>query len=140
MRHSVCFFTAATFISLVAASAGAAVTPDGVPPRTTADLIALCAPQGDDPQAAAATAYCYGFAEGAVEIVLSYSAAGPESHRPFCLPSPTPKLGEVMGDFAAWANGDATNLQKPAVVGLITYLVDRFPCPYTGTTARGRKR
>jgi hypothetical protein len=51
-----------------------------------------------------------------------------------------PKLSEVIADFATWANGDATNLQTPAVVGLVSYLVDRFPCPYAATTSRGRKR
>jgi hypothetical protein len=140
MRHSVGFFAAAVSVGLGVSAAGAAITPDGVPPRTTADLVALCSPQSDDPQAGAATAYCYGFAEGAVDIVLSYSAAGPQSRRPFCLPSPPPKLSDVVADFVNWANGDAASLQKPAVVGLASYLVEHFPCPHAGGTSRGGKR
>lgn len=137
MQRSVGLFGAGVSIVLWATTAGAVVTQDGVPPRTTADLVALCTPQSDDPQAGAAAAYCYGFAEGAVDIVLSYSAAGPQSHRPFCLPSPVPKLSQVVGDFVAWANNDAAVLQKPAVVGLASYLVEHYPCP---DASRGGKR
>jgi len=140
MKRSVWLFAAGLSIGLKASVGSAVVAQDGVPPKTTADLVTLCTPQGDDPQASVATAYCYGFAEGAVEVVLSYSAAGPQSHRPFCLPSPAPKMSSVVGDFVAWANNDAAVLQKPAVVGLAGYLVERFPCPNASATARGGKR
>ena len=80
--------------------------------------------------------FCQGFAEGAVEIALSYSAAGPQSHRPFCLPAPPPTLDQAASDFATWANSDPARLQKPAAVGLITYLISRYPCPHEATTPR----
>lgn len=105
-----------------------------------------CGPRGSlhaaerRPASGAAIAYCYGFAEGAVDIVLSYSAAGPQSHRPFCLPSPAPKLSQVVGDFVAWANNDAAISQKPAVVGLARYLTEHFPCPNASAGSRGGKR
>jgi hypothetical protein len=140
MKRSVWLFAAGLLMGLKIPVAGAVVTQDGVPPRTTADFVALCTPQSDDPQAGAATAYCYGFAEGAVEIVLSYSAAGPQSHRPFCLPSPVPRVSQVVGEFVAWANNDAAILQKPAAVALAGYLVEHFPCPNTSATSRGGKR
>ena len=140
MRHSVGFFAAAVSVSLGASAADAAITQEGVPPKTTADLVALCSPHSDDPQAGAATAYCYGFAEGAVDVVLSYSAAGPASRRPFCLPSPAPKLSLVVADFVNWANSNPASLQQPAVVGLANYLVEHFPCPYAGSTSRSGKR
>ena len=140
MQRSVWLFAAGVSIGLWTTVAGAVVTQDGVPPRTTADLVALCTPQSDDPQAGAAIAYCYGFAEGAVDIVMSYSAAGPQSHRPFCLPSPAPKLSQVVGDFVAWANNDAAISQKPAVVGLARYLTEHFPCPNASAGSRGGKQ
>jgi hypothetical protein len=140
MRRSVWLLAAAISIGLKAPVAGAVLAQDGVPPRTTADLVALCGPQSDAAQAGEATAYCYGFAEGAVDIVLSYSAVGPQSHRPFCLPSPAPKVSQVLDDFIAWANNDAAILQKPAVVGLVGYLVKHFPCLNARTAPRGGNR
>jgi hypothetical protein len=140
MQRSVWLFAATISIGLKASVACAVVTHTAVPPTTTGDLVALCTPQSDDPNAAAATAYCYGFAEGAVDIVLSYSAAGPQSHRPFCLTSPTPKLGQVMSDFVAWANNDTAILQKPAVVGLVSYLTEHFPCPNASAAVHGGQR
>nr|WP_294524576.1 Rap1a/Tai family immunity protein [uncultured Rhodopila sp.] len=115
---------------LALSTANAAVTQDNFPPKTTADLVALCTAQQQDPLAAAALNFCQGFAEGAVEIALSYSAAGTQSHRPFCLPAPAPTLDQAASDFASWAGSDPSRLQKPAVVGLMTYLIDRYPCPH----------
>ncbi len=115
-------------VALSAANAG--VAQDNFPPKTTADLVALCTAQQQDPLAPAALNFCQGFAEGAVEIVLSYSAAGPQSRRPFCLPAPAPTLDQAASDFASWAGSDPSRLQKPAAVGLITYLIDRYPCPH----------
>jgi hypothetical protein len=130
MRCRVLTAGAVMACGLVVSAAHAAVTQDQFPPKTTADLVALCTAQQPDPLAPAALNFCQGFAEGAVEIVLSYSAAGARGHRPFCLPAPAPTLGQAAGDFASWAGSDPARLQKPAVVGLITYLIDRYPCPH----------
>jgi hypothetical protein len=121
---------------LTLSTADAGVTQDNFPPKTTADLVALCTAQQQDPLAPAAVNFCQGFAEGAVEIVLSYSAAGPRAHRPFCLPAPSPSLDQAAKDFASWAGSDPSRLQKPAAVGLISYLIDRYPCPHEDKTLR----
>jgi hypothetical protein len=136
MRRRVLTIGAAMACGLALSTADAAVTQDNFPPKSTADLVALCTAQQQDPLATAAVNFCQGFAEGAVEIALSYSAAGPQSRRPFCLPAPPPSLDRAAGDFAAWANSDPGRLQKPAIVGLITYLIDRYPCPHEATTPR----
>lgn len=124
---------------LAFSAASAAVTQDNFPAKSTGDLVALCTAAKDDPLATAALNYCQGFAEGAVEIALSYSAAGPQSRRPFCLPSPPPTLDQAAADFASWANSDPQRLQQQAIAGLVSYLIDRFPCPHPVAATRGKK-
>jgi len=140
MRLGVLAAGAALSAGLLLPAARAAVTQDNFPPKTTADLVALCTAQKDDPLATAALNYCHGFAEGAVEIVLSYSAVGPQSHRPFCLPSPAPSHDQAVSDFAAWANADPKRLDQPAAVGLIGYLIDHYPCPHPAVAHHGKKK
>ena len=132
MQRKTWFVAAVILAGLRATAASAQSTEYKVPPTATADLVALCTQRSNDPQADAAIAYCYGYAEGAVDVVLSYGAVGKQSRRPICVPSPAPALNQVMADFVAWAGKDPTNLQKPATVGLVSYLVTRFPCPGSG--------
>ena len=133
MQRKAWFVAAVILAGLRATAASAQSTEYKVPPTTTADLVALCTQRSNDPQADAAIAYCYGYAEGAVDIVLSYTAAGKQSQRPICVPSPAPALNQVMAEFVAWAGRDSANLQKPATAGLVSFLVTRFPCPKTGS-------
>ena len=136
MRRRVLTVGAAMAFGLPLSTSHAVVTRDNFPPKTTADLVALCTAQQQDPLAAAAVNFCQGFAEGAVEIALSYSAAGSQSRRPFCLPTPAPSLDHAASDFASWAGSDPSRLQQPAAVGLVKYLVDRYPCPHEVATPR----
>jgi len=131
MQRKAWFFGVAILAGLATSAAHAQSTEYTVPPKTTADLVALCTQRSNDPRADAAIAYCYGFAEGAIDIVLSYAAVGKPSQRPICVPSPAPPLSQVMADFVAWAGKDSANLQKPAAVGLVSYLVTHFACPKT---------
>jgi len=140
MRLGVLAAGAALSAGLLLPAARAAVTQDNFPPKTTADLVALCTAQKDDPLATAALNYCHGFAEGAVEIALSYSAVGPQSHRPFFLPSPAPSHDQATSDFAAWANADPKRLDQPAAVGLVSYLIDHYPCPHPAAAHHGKKK
>lgn len=71
MQRGFLFYVMAISISLGASAACAGVPPDNVPPKTTAGLVAPCAPRSDDARAGSVTAYCYGFAERAAEVVLS---------------------------------------------------------------------
>ena len=137
MRLGVLAAGAALFSGLASSAASAAITQDNFPPKNTADLVALCSAQRSDPLFAAAINYCQGFVEGAVETALSYAAVGLQSHRPFCLPSPPPALDQAVSDFASWATSDPTRLDQPALVGLISYLIDRHPC-HQAVTQRGK--
>jgi hypothetical protein len=128
MKLAVLAAGAALFSGLACSAAPAAITQENFPPKITADLVALCTAQKNDPLFAAAINYCQGFVEGVVETALSYAAVGLQSHRPFCLPSPPPALDQAASDFASWATSDPTRLDQPALVGLIKYLIDSYPC------------
>jgi hypothetical protein len=136
MKGRVLTAGAAMAAGLTLTTAHAVVTRDNFPPKTTADLVALCTAQQNDALETAAVNFCQGFTEGAVEIALSYSAAGPQSRRPFCLPTPPPSLDQAASGFASWAGGDPARMQQPAVVGLISYLIERYPCPPAAVTQR----
>jgi hypothetical protein len=140
MRYGVLAAGALLLAALAFSSVQAAVTRDNFPPKSTADLVSLCTAQQSDPLVTAAVNYCQGFVEGAVEIALSYSAVGPQSHRPFCLPTPPPTLDQAAGDFASWASSDPTRLSQPAVVGLVKYLIDRYPCPHDASAQPRQQR
>jgi len=140
MRLAVLAAGTALTVGLLLPAAHAAVTQDNFPPKTTADLVALCTAQKADPLATAAVNYCHGFAEGAVEIALSYAAVGPQSHRPFCLPSPAPSHDQAVSDFSTWANADPKRLEQPAAVGLISFLIDHYPCPRPAAVQHGKKK
>ena len=125
--------------SLVGTAAQAAVTQAQFPPQTTADLIALCGAGKDDPMMTAAVNYCQGFAEGAVQVALSYEAVTRQSHKPFCLPSPPPSQNDAQAQFASWANADPQRLSEPAVVGLLSFLTQQYPCPHPAVAPRKKK-
>lgn len=126
-------------VGLVATAAHAAVTEAQFPPKTTADLIALCSDTKDDPMMTAAVNYCHGFAEGAVEVALSYEAVTRPSHEPFCLPSPPPSHTQALAMFVSWANADPQRLNEPAIVGLLSFLTQQYPCPHPTVATRKRK-
>jgi hypothetical protein len=110
-------------------AAQAALTRDQFPPRTTGDLIALCSASKDDPLMTAAVNFCQGFAEGAVEMALSYESMGRKDRQPFCLPTPRPTHDQALAQLVAWANADPKRLDDTPVVGLIRFLIQQYPCP-----------
>ncbi len=132
---SVAFGAASLCAGLVVTAAQATVTEAQFPPKTTADLIALCSDTKDDPMMTAAVNYCHGFAEGAVQVALGYVAVTPPSRQPFCLPSPAPSHDEAIARFTTWANADPKRLDEPAVVGLLSFLTEQYPCPHPSVAA-----
>src|ERR1700761_7512310 len=119
--------------SLFVATPGrAVVSMDQFPAKTTGDLIALCSAGKDDPLETAAVNWCHVFAEGAVEIALSYQAAGRKGREAFCLPTPRPSHDEALSQFIAWANADPKRLDEPPAVGLVRFLIHQYPCPHPG--------
>ena len=119
--------------------ARAAVTKDMVPPKSTAELIALCTATSDDPMMTAAVNYCQGFAEGVVEVALGYAAVTRKDRQPFCLPSPPPTQTEALAHFTSWANADPARLQTPASVGILEFLTQEYPCPHPAAPAHAAR-
>ncbi len=120
--------------------ARAAVTKDMVPPKSTAELIALCSATSDDPMMTAAVNYCQGFAEGVVEVALGYEAVTRKDRQPFCLPSPPPTQTEALAHFTTWANADPARLQAPASVGILQFLTQEYPCPHSAPAHAARTK
>jgi len=106
----------------------AAVTDAQFPPIYVRDLIAICAPDKDDPQMTAAVNFCHGFVEGAV-IVEEANEAHKGARSLFCLPSPRPPRGSELTNFIAWANQQPRRLDMPSIDAVLVYLAERFPCP-----------
>jgi Rap1a immunity proteins len=117
----VCLFAITT------AAAAAAVSQSQFPPRTVADLIAICGPATDDPLATAAVSFCHGYAEGAVDVEEAHEAQ-PGARKLFCLPTPRPPSGSELASFIAWADEQPARLDMPAIDGMFIYLARRYPC------------
>ena len=110
-----------------AAGASATVVTSEFPPGTVKDLIAICAPDKDDPMMTASINYCHGYAQGAVTVEMAHGAQR-HSHPLFCLPTPRPASGAELASFIAWANQDPSRLDEPAIDGMFLYLAQKYPC------------
>ena len=113
----------------------AAVTDAQFPPDNVRDLIAICAPDKDDPRMTSAVNFCHGFVEGAV-IVEEANEAHKGVRKLFCLPSPPPPRGSELTNFIAWANQQPGRLDMPSIDGVFVYLAERFPCPAEASSRR----
>ena len=115
--------------------APAAVTDAQFPPSSVRDLIAICAPDKDDPRMTASVNFCHGFVEGAV-VVEEANEAHKGMPKLFCLPSPRPPRGSELTNFITWANEQPTRLDMPSIDGVFVYLAERFPCPAEASSRR----
>jgi hypothetical protein len=122
-----CLLFGATLAFGGATAASAALTQADFPPNTVRDLIAICAPDQNDPMMTAAVNFCHGFAEGAV-IVEEAHEAQRGARKLFCLPSPRPPRGSELSSFIAWANEEPARLNMPAIDGMFIYLAGKYPC------------
>jgi Rap1a immunity proteins len=118
----------ACLIAIGTTAAAAAVSQSQFPPRSVADLIAICAPAKDDPALTAAVNFCQGYAEGAVDVEEAHEAQ-PGARKLFCLPTPRPPRGSELASFIAWANEQPARLDMPAIDGMFIYLAGKYPCP-----------
>jgi Rap1a immunity proteins len=126
---------AAGLVAVAATAAAGAVSESQFPPRTVADLVAICAPAKDDPLMTAAVNFCQGYAEGAVDVEMAHEARG--ARKLFCLPTPRPPRGSELASFIAWAKERPARLDMPAIDGMFIYLARKYPCP---ATASGKRR
>jgi Rap1a immunity proteins/Glycine-zipper domain len=97
--------------------APAAVMDAEFPPNTVRELIAICAPDKDDPRMTASVNFCHGFVEGAV-IVEEANETHKGARKLFCLPSPRLPRGSELTNFIAWANQQPGRLDMPSIDGV----------------------
>jgi Rap1a immunity proteins len=128
----------AVLIVVGASSAPAAVSESQFPPRTVADLIAICAPAKDDPLMTAAVNFCHGYVEGAVDVEQAHEAQR-GARKLFCLPTPRPPRSSELTSFIAWANERPARLDMGAIDGMFIYLAEKYPCP-ASTVGKRRSR
>ncbi len=118
---------AAALLLALTPSGGHALTAADFTAGTTGQLVALCDPPPDTPMAAAALAFCYGFAQGAVSVEMQHDAAS-RSMKLFCLPNPPPARAQTVSEFVQWARGAPDRMADPPSDGLFRFLGQRFPC------------
>lgn len=79
-------------------AAAQVVTEDNFSVHTTADLVALCSAEADEPMAVEAVHFCYGFIVGAVRLQQTTQAASNRT-RHFCLPAQMPKRSDAIAAY-----------------------------------------
>ena len=130
MRHATCI--GAALAATLACGLGAADAQDATMPRngvTAGRLAEFCAAGGGtDAVNAAAIGYCRGFLIAAGQYHAEMTARGA---RPpvFCLPEPSPTIKAAQASYVAWAQGNPQYASDKALIGLMRWAADTYPCP-----------
>ena len=139
MRHArrIAACTAAAALALapgLARAQGGPAPPGGVG-VTTAGLAQLCAAGGGtDTVSAAALGYCPGFMIGVGQYHAELTTRGAGRPPVFCLPQPSPTIEAAQDSFVAWSRANPQHAGEKALIGLMRWAADTFPC--TATSAR----
>lgn len=104
-----------------------AVTESNFLINNTADLVALCAADPNEPLGTAALNFCHGFIVGGVQMHQIHQAANTR-HRLFCLPDPPPSRDQAVADYVNWAKADPKRMSMKAFDSMFAYLGGRYPC------------
>ncbi len=104
--------------------AAQAAQPISLHARTALDLAELCGANPKEPAADAKINFCYGFAQGAIDLELRRAG----DKKPFCFPNPTPTRTATMREFVAWVRAMPDHRSLSALDGLFRFLGERFPC------------
>jgi hypothetical protein len=94
--------------------------------RTTADLVALCAPAPSDPLAVQAIHFCHGYLVGAFQYHVSDNAGNPS--KKICLPNPPPDRNAAVAQFVGWANANPQYMGEPPVETEFRFIEATWPC------------
>lgn len=127
-RSKLSLLSAAAMAAFLPTKGWAAVTADEFQLRSTADLVALCSAQPNDPMLTAALNFCHGFAVGVTRLLQEEDADRPNKKPMFCLPGTTPNRNQAVSDFVNWASASPARMSTPATDGLAEYLASAFPC------------
>lgn len=101
----------------------------GFPVRNAGELASLCSAKAPDPKLAAKQNFCFGYAQGVVHAEQERIRANKPDARKFCLPNPAPSRASTMEAYAKWVQATPANAGKPTADSLMTYFLERFPCP-----------
>jgi hypothetical protein len=114
-------------VSGFSSSGHAAVSEDNFLVKTTSDLVALCSVDPSDSMGTAAINFCHGYAVG-VYRVLAEQQAAMKTDKMFCPPATPPSRNEAIASFVTWAKASPNAASLPAMDGVVTFLVQKFPC------------
>jgi hypothetical protein len=101
-----------------------AAEPVSIRTKTAGELAEACATNPREPAADAKLNFCYGFAQGAIDVELQHAG----EKRPFCFPNPSPKRPTTMGEFVGWVRSMPDRREMPSTEALFRFLAERFPC------------
>ena len=116
----------------VAGATGAAkITPAHAEANTAGELVAACRA----PAASAQSAFCLGFVAGIGSIldangylIESGTLVDPSLAGVALCSKPSTKSEELLATFFAWADSHAAALNRPAAIGVVEALTERWPC------------
>jgi hypothetical protein len=113
-------------IGLSAPAAAQTVTAEKFMVRTTADLVALCAPAPSDPLAVQAIHFCHGYLIGAFQHHLAENAGRPDQS--ICLPNPPPDRNAAVAQFVGWARANPQYMGELPVETEFRFIEATWPC------------
>lgn len=106
--------------------ARAAVTQDNFLLQNTADFVAVCSANQQDPMLTAAANFCEGFIVGVYRTLQDEQAA--MQSKLFCVVPPMPTRSVAISRFVAWAQLRPDVLSQKPEDAILAYLQERFPC------------
>jgi hypothetical protein len=121
MKRFLAFAFVATIVPL---SIALAAEPVSIRTKTAGELAEACAANPREPAADAKLNFCYGFAQGAIDVELQHAG----EKRPFCFPNPAPKRPATMNEFVGWVRSMPDRREMPSTEALFRFLAERFPC------------
>jgi hypothetical protein len=122
-----------TFVRLtvVAATLAACTTvavraaePITIRTATAGELADNCTANARESGSDARRNFCYGFAQGAIDVRQRQS----DAKNLFCFPKPGPSRPETMNQFAAWVKAGSDRRSLPSSEALFRFLGERYPC------------
>jgi hypothetical protein len=103
------------------------LTADNFLARTTADMVALCAPAPSDPMAAEGIHFCHGYLIGAYHYHLG-ATGGHEGTSRVCLPNPAPSRDAGVAQFVSWARAHPQYMNDRPAETEFRFLEATWPC------------
>jgi hypothetical protein len=126
MRKLACVTWVALLLALPS-SARANVTEENFLIDTTADLVALCGVDAEDPNAVAAIHMCHGYVMGLVHFHIMMGRA--MEGQLYCMEDEErPTRDQLIAMVVEWSRAHPEHDSTEAVDGVLQWAVDTYPC------------